>query len=149
MPIPIHYKVSPNYFRIMQTRILAGREFAAFGAITVLLAAMGLYGITAFAVAHRTHEIGIRMAVGATPTQIASLVLNRTVWLVCLGSAAGLGLALVIGGYIEPLLVGVRSRDPLALSAGVVLIAIVALCAAWIPARRAMAMDPLEALRTG
>lgn len=127
---------------------LAATAFASFGAITMLLAAIGLYGVMAFAVARRTREIGIRMAIGARPAQVARLVLNRTVWLVGLGAAAGLGLAVLAGGLLEPLLVGVPGRDPSALLAGVAVMGLVAFLASWIPARRAMRMDPARALRT-
>jgi ABC-type antimicrobial peptide transport system permease subunit len=126
---------------------LAATAFASFGAVTMLLAAIGLYGVMAFAVTRRTREIGIRMAVGATPGQVAGLVLRRTMVLVGSGAAVGLALAFFAGGLLEPLLVGVRGRDPWSLLAGVLVMAAVALVASWMPARRAMGMDPARALR--
>ncbi|MBY0375449.1 MAG: hypothetical protein K2Q23_15750, partial [Bryobacteraceae bacterium] len=92
-------------------------------------------------------EIGLRMAIGASPGQVAKLVFGRTAWLVGAGALVGMALALAAGGLVEPILIGVSPRDPVVLSTGVALMGAVAFLACWIPARRAMAIDPMRALR--
>ncbi|MBX9600077.1 MAG: ABC transporter permease [Bryobacteraceae bacterium] len=131
---------------LLPTRI-AAISLAAFGGVTMLLAAIGIYGVMAFAVARRTREIGIRVAVGATPRQVMRAVFGKTAWLVGAASAAGVILAMLAGGLLAPVLIGVDPRDPLAHSAGVAAMAAVALLACWVPARRAIGIDPIRALR--
>ena len=125
----------------------AAAALGVFGAVTMLLAAIGIYGVMAFAVARRTREIGVRMAIGASPAQVAKLVFGRTAWLVGAGALVGMALALAAGGLVEPILIGVSPRDPVVLLTGVALMGAVAFLACWIPARRAMAIDPMRALR--
>jgi len=121
---------------------------ASFGLLAAVLAATGVYGIMAYAVSRRTREIGIRMALGAAPSQVLRVVLNRTAVLVVLGTAAGLAIALAAGQFFGQILYGVSARDPLTYICAIVLMAAVALVACWVPARRAIRVDPLTALRT-
>jgi predicted permease len=113
----------------------------------ILLAAVGLYATMAQAVGRRTREIGVRLALGAAPGDVRRLVLREAVVLAILGSAAGLGLALGAGQLIRERLFGVSATDPLSLAIATAVLAIVALVAAWAPARRAARVDPVEALR--
>ena len=119
-----------------------------FGIVALLLAAVGLYGVTAYTVAQRTNEIGIRMALGANRGKVVQLVLRGASFRVLLGLAFGIPLAIGAGRLISAQLYGVSSWDPLALSVAVGTLAISAFFAAVIPARRAASISPLNALRT-
>ena len=120
---------------------------AAFAALAMFLAVIGLYGVMAYLVAQRTHEIGVRMALGARPLDISQLVLRQGLRLaaagIVLGIAAGLGLTRVMAS----LLFGVRPQDPTTFVAVAALLGGVALAASYLPARRAMKVDPMVALR--
>ncbi len=118
-----------------------------FGALALVLAAAGIYGLLAYDVTRRTGEIGIRMAVGARPGDILALVMRQVAVVCALGIAAGAGAALAMAHLVEGLVFGLRSGDPRmeAGAAGVLLA--VAFCAAAIPARRAARLDPIAALR--
>jgi putative ABC transport system permease protein len=120
---------------------------ALFGAIAGLLASIGIYGMISYSVAQRTHEIGVRAALGASRGRLMGLVLGRASILTGLGLIAGLGTALASGKLLESLLFGVTSRDAVSLAAATILLGAVAMFAAWIPARRAARVDPLVALR--
>jgi ABC-type antimicrobial peptide transport system permease subunit len=111
------------------------------------LAAVGLYGVTAYSVARRTNEIGIRMALGADRTKVIRLVLVGAFNVVLLGLILGLPLAVGAGRLISAQLYGVPSWDPLALSVAAVALAICASLAAMIPAYRAASISPVSALR--
>jgi predicted permease len=119
-----------------------------FGVVALLLAAIGLYGVTAYFVAKRTNEIGIRMALGANRTQVVQLVLNGAFRRVLLGLMLGVPLAIGAGRLIAAQLYGVSSWDPLALTVAAVALAFCAFIAAIIPASRAAAISPMNALRT-
>jgi predicted permease len=121
---------------------------ASFGLLAAVLAATGVYGIMAYAVSRRTREIGIRMALGAAPSQVLRVVLNRTAVLVGLGTAVGLAISLAAGKFFGQILYGVSPRDPLTYVCAIALMATVAFVACWVPARRAIRVDPLTALRT-
>jgi ABC-type antimicrobial peptide transport system permease subunit len=121
---------------------------AAFGLLAVVLAATGVYGIMAYAVSRRTREIGIRMALGAAPSQVLRVVLLRTGVLLAIGTGLGLAMALACGQFFGQILYGVSARDPLTYAFAMALMAAVALVACWVPARRAIKVDPLTALRT-
>jgi putative ABC transport system permease protein len=118
-----------------------------FGAIALLLAALGLYGVTSYAVTRRRTEIGIRMALGATRGSIVAHVLRRVSVLV----ASGLGIGVVAGlwasRFIEALLYGLKPRDPATFAGAAAVLAFIAFAAAWLPARRAARIDPAIALR--
>ncbi len=118
-----------------------------FGLAALLIALAGLYGLLAYAVAQRRREMGIRLALGASPAQIRSLVLGNAAWLIGTGVVIGLALALVLAKVLAAYLYGVAPRDPLTLAAAAVLLAACALLAAWLPARRATQVNPIEALR--
>ncbi len=126
---------------------LAASMLGAFGTLAIVLAGTGVYGVMAYAVSRRRREIGIRMAIGATRTQVMSLVLRRTVILLATGAAFGALAAFAIGGVLSPVLYGVSPKDPAAFSVAAVMIALVALGAAWLPARRAAGIPPSSALR--
>ena len=117
------------------------------GVLAVLLAAIGLYGIVSFAVAQRTHEIGIRIALGATHTDVVRPLMSEGLWLTALGVAAGIPFGLGAARLLASGLYGVGAADAVSFVGGVALLAFVALLACWLPARRASRVDPVEALR--
>ena len=118
-----------------------------FGIVALILAAIGLYGVTAYSVAQRTNEIGIRMALGADRPQVLGLVLRGAFNRVAIGLILGLPLAVGAGRLLSAQLYGVSSWDPLALSAAAVALAICSFFAAIIPANRAASISPIDALR--
>jgi ABC-type antimicrobial peptide transport system permease subunit len=118
-----------------------------FGIVALLLAAVGLYGVTAYAVAQRTNEIGIRMALGADRAKIVQLVLSGATNRVFLGLLLGVPLAVGAGRLLSAELYGVSSWDPLALGVATGALASCAFVAAIIPASRAASISPMEALR--
>jgi predicted permease len=120
---------------------------AAFGALAALLAAMGIYGVLAYLVVQRTREIGIRMALGAETAHVRFLIVKEVGSMVLLGVAVGLPLAYGLARFSESLLFGVRAGDPTIYALGLALIALIALAACYVPARRATRVDPLVALR--
>jgi predicted permease len=120
---------------------------SGFGLLALTLAAVGIYGIMAYSVASRRNEIGIRLALGAQPGQVRSMILRESTWLAVTGIAVGMAAALGLTRLVQSMLYGVQADDPLTLSAGVVLLLIVALTATWIPARRAAGLEPMDALR--
>jgi len=121
---------------------------ASFGTLAVVLAATGVYGIMAYAVSRRTREIGIRMALGAAPTQVARVVLKRTAMLLAVGVSLGFALAFAGGEFFSQILYGVSAHDPLTYCFAILLMAFIAFIACFAPARRAIRVDPLTALRT-
>jgi predicted permease len=119
----------------------------AFGVLALVLASIGIYGILAYSVSRRTNEIGIRMALGARADQVMRMVLGEAGWMAVIGIAAGLGGALALGRVITSLLYGLKAWDPETLAGAAGVLALVALAASWIPARRAAGIDPMKALR--
>jgi predicted permease len=120
-----------------------------FGVLGLLLTAIGVYGVMAYAVEQRTREIGIRMALGAQRGSVLALVLRRSVALTALGLAVGFVAALAATRLIASLLYGVSASDPVAFAVGALLLGAVALLASYLPARRATRVDPMVALRDG
>lgn len=120
----------------------------SFGVLAILLAAIGLYGVLAYSTAQRTREIGIRMALGAQRPGIVRLVLVDVLWLAGISVAVSVPLSLLFARMIRNQLFGVSPFDPVTLLGGTVLVALVALLAALLPARRAASIEPMKALRT-
>jgi ABC-type antimicrobial peptide transport system permease subunit len=118
-----------------------------FSAITLALACIGIYGVFAYAVARRTSEFGVRMAVGATGAQVGWLVLRGALLLVALGMAIGVPAALAVATLVRVGLFGVEPADPATIAAAVAAMVVAAGVAAWMPARRAALLDPVVALR--
>jgi putative ABC transport system permease protein len=119
----------------------------SFGVLATLLAAVGLYGVLAYATVQRTREIGIRIALGATRGMVARMVLSEVFWLVGVSLAIALPLALLLSRLLKSQLFGISNNDPLTLCLGTALIGLVALLAAYVPAWRAARVDPTVALR--
>jgi putative ABC transport system permease protein len=124
-----------------------GTMFAMFAGIALVLAAVGLYAITAYSVAQRTQEIGVRMALGAQPAQVRWLVVRQGLVQTAVGLVLGLAGAIGVGRLLESVLVQIGSRDATTLTSIVILLAVVATAACLAPARRATRLDPLVALR--
>ena len=115
--------------------------------IAIVLSALGLYSLTAFAATQRTQEVGVRMALGARRSQVSWLFLRRALWQVSIGLAIGIAGALALGTVLQAALVDVRANDPFTLVGVCALMAAVCLVATLLPARRASRLDPVAALR--
>jgi putative ABC transport system permease protein len=118
-----------------------------FAGVAFALAAIGVYGVIAFTVSQRKHELGIRMALGAQPWDIRRMVIGQGAWLALAGVAIGLAGALYLARFMAPLLYGIETRDPLTFAIVPVLLIAVTLAASWIPAVRATRVNPIETLR--
>lgn len=118
-----------------------------FGLFVALLAMIGVYGVTSYATAERTREIGIRMALGAQRGKVLQMVFGETMWIVCIGAALGTGVSLAAAGIFRGLIWGVKPTDPLSFFFAIALMLLIAGIAAFLPARRAMRVDPIVALR--
>lgn len=133
-------------FAFFPTRA-AAIALSAFGVLAMILAATGIHGLVSYAVARRVREIGIRMAVGARPSQVLRLVLGRTMALLVAGSAIGLVLALAVGKVLASIVYGASPRDPYVLAAVSGTIVFLGILSSWAPTRRALRIDPMMALR--
>jgi putative ABC transport system permease protein len=131
---------------LVQERILAMLS-GFFGALALLLAGLGLYGITWYTVSSRRNEIGIRMALGAAPHSVVRLVFCRVSILVTVGVLVGLGVSLWASKFIAPLLYSVEPRDFVTLASSAAVLAAVGAVAGWMPAHGASRIDPAEVLR--
>jgi putative ABC transport system permease protein len=123
------------------------RLFSIFAGMAVLLAAIGIYGVMSYFVSQRTHEIGVRLALGASPSDVLSLVGKLGLRLTLIGVAIGAALALGLTRLIAGFLFGVRPGDPATYIAVAVGLVGIALLACYVPARRASKVDPMVALR--
>jgi ABC-type antimicrobial peptide transport system permease subunit len=126
---------------------MIGTLATAFAAVATLLAAIGLYGVLAYAVAQRTREIGVRMALGAGEWSVRRLVLRQVGAMTIVGCVVGVIAALALGRTARSLLYGLEANDPVAVIGAAGVLAVVALSAAYLPARRASRVDPMRALR--
>jgi predicted permease len=140
----LDYQVSGNF---TEERLIS-RLASLFGLLALVLASVGLYGITSYSVARRTSEIGLRMALGANRGNVVALVLRGASWQVGLGLAIGIPAALLGGHLMATQLYGVKTYDPLTLAGAVLVLAAFAAIAGFIPARRAASIEPMNALRT-
>jgi ABC-type antimicrobial peptide transport system permease subunit len=129
-------------------QLLFARLAGFFGLLAVVLVATGLYGTLAYHVNNRTIEIGVRMAVGAKRTQVVWMVLRDSLIMTLIGVAIGIPLAMLVSRALTSALYGVKPYDSLSYALAVVGVALVAVMASLIPARRAASVDPLNALRT-
>jgi predicted permease len=134
------------------SRSTAARRFnlfllGAFAGLALLLAAIGIYGVLAFSVSRRTHEIGIRMALGARPSNVVRMIFGEGTRVVGLGMLLGIAGALSLGRFLQKMLFEVRPADPLTFAGVVVALGLVAWAASYIPARRATRIEPVAALR--
>jgi putative ABC transport system permease protein len=119
-----------------------------FGAVALVLAAIGIYGIISYAVKRRTREIGIRMALGARPADVQRLVVGQGMRMAAIGLALGVVAALAATRLMSRLLYGVSATDPVTFAVIALLLVGIAFVASWVPARRALAMDPTTSLRS-
>jgi putative ABC transport system permease protein len=122
--------------------------FGSFAVVALLLAGVGIYGVMAFTVAQREHEIGLRMALGASRSHVVNLVLKEALVLAGIGLAVGLVGAFFVGKALHSTLYGIGSMDFTATGAVAVLLVSASLVASWVPARRAAAVEPMRALRS-
>ncbi|MEQ1858199.1 MAG: FtsX-like permease family protein, partial [Longimicrobiales bacterium] len=120
---------------------------SGFGAVALLIAAVGLAGVLGFSVSQRTNEIGVRMSLGAHPSQVRRMIVLEGATLLVIGLAIGAVASLFATGVVEGMLYGVSRNDPTTLLAVAALMAIVGVTAAWVPAMRASNVQPVEALR--
>jgi ABC-type antimicrobial peptide transport system permease subunit len=120
-----------------------------FGALALILAAIGLYGITSHAVTRRRAEIGVRMALGADAPRVVGLMLGRVAGLVLIGVLAGAAISIWASRFVATMLYGLEPGDPLTIAAAAALLVAMTLLAAYLPARRAARIDPARVLREG
>jgi putative ABC transport system permease protein len=129
------------------SQVFVTRLLVAFAAIAVMLAAIGLYGVVSYGVAQRTREVGVRVALGAQRRDVLRLVLSSGLSLIGTGVAVGLVAAAIATRFLGALVYGVSPVDPATFATAALVLTMVALCAHWVPIRRALRIDPASALR--
>ena len=139
--------VNERVLSILGNEMVIAKLATLFAGLAVALACIGLYGVISYAVAGRTREIGVRMALGASPANVLWLVLRKAVVLVAIGVAIGIPLSTAASTSLRGMIFGVRPLDPLSIGVATLLLAMVGPLAAFIPARRATKVDPVDALR--
>ncbi|MGH9612585.1 MAG: ADOP family duplicated permease, partial [Bryobacteraceae bacterium] len=142
LPVNSVATLDENLSRNLTQERLIARLSAFFGLLALLLAAVGLYGVLSYAIARRTNEIGIRMALGASRGQVAGMILRETLTLVVIGTVIGVPVAIGASRLVTSRLYGLKGADPVTLIVAVLVLAIVAAAAAYLPARRASKVDP-------
>ena len=147
MPIASPRPMEERMGEVLATRRLALALFSLFAVVGLLLAAVGIYGVMSYGVTQRTHELGLRIALGATSRNTLKLIIGQGMKLAALGIALGVGVALAVSRLMTNLLFGISASDPLTFVVIAFLLAFVALLACYIPARRATKVDPMVALR--
>jgi predicted permease len=140
----LDYQVAGNF---NQERLIA-RLTTLFGLLALLLASVGLYGVTAYSVARRTSEIGVRMALGATRASVVAMIIRVSMLQIGIGLAIGIPVTLICGRLVASQLYNVRTYDPIVLGASVLILSACAILAGFIPARRAASIEPMQALRS-
>jgi ABC-type antimicrobial peptide transport system permease subunit len=131
---------------MQQERIIAVLT-ASFGMLALVVACVGVYGVMAYSAAQRTTEIGIRMALGALPRQVLTIVLREGTWISAAGIACGIGGSILAAQLVQSLLYGLKANDLAVFAGAALLLGLAGLAASWIPARRAAAVEPMQALR--
>jgi len=147
----LHVRAAIAYDTIIDRSISTERIMAAlggmFGALALLVAGVGIFGVLAFQVARRTHELGVRMALGATRTNLMQCVLRDVLWMLGLGLPLGALGAFGATGLAGTLVFGMTAHEPRVFIVAALIMSAGALVAAWVPARRASRIDPIAALR--
>jgi predicted permease len=147
----LHVRATYSYATLIDRSLVTERIMAtlggAFGLLALIVAGLGLFGVLAFQVARRTSEMGVRMALGATPWALTRLVLAQVAWIVLPGIAIGTGAALLLTGLARNILFDLTPSEPRVFLAAALVLAIAAALAGWLPARRAARVDPMIALR--
>src|ERR1700689_1436996 len=124
------------------------RLFVFFGIVGVFLACIGIYGLLSYSVARRTSEFGVRLALGARSHMLLWMILRESILLLALGLILGVPIALSSTRILKSLLYELSPLDPTAISIAIVAVSVMTIAAAWLPARRATKIDPMQALRT-
>jgi ABC-type antimicrobial peptide transport system permease subunit len=132
---------------VLNTERMVAELAGVFGALALLLASIGLYGVLSYGVARRTNEIGIRMALGAERGKVTAMILRETTILIGTGLTIGVPASLLCARFVENKLFGLKAADPLTLAIALSILVAVALAAGYLPARRAARVDPMTALR--
>jgi ABC-type antimicrobial peptide transport system permease subunit len=126
----------------------AGRLFSTFGVVALILAVVGVYGMRAYVVSRRTHEIAVRLALGATPRRVLWMIVGEGVALTSVGLLIGVAVAWGVGRLLSVMLFGISSTDPLVFSSAILILAVASLVASYVPVRRVTMLAPTDVLRS-